>query len=456
MKKLFAVLLALTLVLSMGTIALATDTGSITIENAEKGYKYTVYRMLDFKPVEGETSKGIYTIAEGWEAFIKGTVGSEYFTVADNGSVTEAKKPDATLARAAVDYAKTATGFSETKPAISDTVVFGGLALGYYAVDTTVGAICSLTNTNSNVKAIEKNELPSLEKKIIEDNVPVDANNAKIGDNVDYKITVKIGKGLVDYVVTDTMSNGLTYNNDAKVYVDGTEITTGFEVTNITERSFNIEFDNDYIKTIEGKEVVIEFSAKLNDNAEVGSVGNTNTAKLEYDNEGTVESTPEDTVITYTTKLTINKYEIINEEEVPLNGAGFTLYKGSVADENKVGEEIKDADISTFVWNGLEEGTYILVETDVPDGYNQAPNITFTLICDEATGDWSVTGAGIIESVADGKELNVFEGKVENKTGTLLPETGGIGTTIFYIVGGLLMAAAFILLVAKKRMASFA
>ncbi len=456
MKKLFAVLLALTLVLSMGTIALAAGNGTITIENAEKDYSYSVYKMLDFKPVDGDSQKGIYTIATGWDNFFKTGVGKDYFSVADNGSVTKTKEPDAELARAAVDYAKTATeSFSKTEVAESDTLVFGDLDLGYYAVDTTVGAICSLTNTNSNAKAIEKNELPSLEKKIIEDNAPVDANNARIGENVDYEITVKIGKGLKDYVVTDTMSEGLTYNDDAKLYIDGVEIKTGFEIKNVTEQSFEIVFDNDYVKTIAGKEVVIKFSAELNKNAEVGSDANTNTAKLEYDNENTVVSTPEDTVKTYTTKLTINKFETTDEGEVPLTGAGFTLYKGSKSEANIVGAEIT-GDISEFVWNGLEEGTYILEETVVPEGYNKAKDITFTLTCDETTGDWSVVSADIIESVEENVELNVFEGKVENVTGTLLPETGGIGTTIFYIVGIVMMLGAGIILISKKRMASFA
>lgn len=464
MKKFFAVLVALVLVLSMGTVALAADettpTGTITITNAVKDETYTVYKMLNFAPTaDASDDKGIYTIADGWEAFFTTGAGSDYFEIADNGSVTKTKDPDAELAAAAVAYGKTATGgFSESKDAEGTSVEFAGLGLGYYAVDTSVGAICSLTNTNSEETLIEKNSTPTLVKKIVEGDELVDANNVAIGDDVDYQITVSVGKGLTDYVVKDTMSNGLTYNGDAKVYVDGAEVTTGFTVAT-TANGFTVTFDNAYIATLEAaeaaekveKEIVIKFSAKLNEGATVGSTGNPNTAVLEYKNESAVETTPEDTVITYTTKLVIDKID--GDTQLPLEGAGFTLYKDSVADENKIGDELTTG--STFTWTGLEAGKYILVETTVPAGYNGVKNIEFTITCTEpetvaAATDkaaWS-DDSDVISDTAEG----TFEGEIENKTGSLLPETGGIGTTIFYIVGLALMLGAAILLITKKRM----
>lgn len=466
MKKFFAVLMALVLVLSMGTVALAaegtTPTGSITIENAVEDYDYTVYKMLDFEAVAGSEDRGIYTIADGWESFIKGTVGEQYFKVDDNGSVTKIKDADADLARAAVDYAKTiaeGTGFKTSKKADSSTVVFEGLALGYYAVDTTVGAICSLTNTNSDEKLIEKNELPTLEKKIVEGEKLVDANDAAINGTVDYQIKITIGKGLTDYVVRDTMSAGLTYKGDAKAYLadkDGnlTEINTGNYTVTTTAKGFDVAFKTEYTNTVEGATIVIKFSATLDTDAVIGSTGNPNTAILDYKNESKVESTPEDTVITYTTKLTIDKFEIKGDAETPLAGAGFTLYKDEVKEGNEVGNEITGA--TTFVWSGLEAGKYILVETTVPAGYNKAADIEFTITCTEpetvAAADdkaaWESSKPSEIILQDDG----TFKGKVENKTGTLLPETGGIGTTIFYIVGIALMLGAAILLISKKRM----
>ena len=464
MKKLFAVLLALTLVLSMGTIALAADTGSITITNAVKDYNYTVYKMLDFEASAEDSSKGIYKIADGWNDFIKGEVGSTYFSVADNGSVTKIKDPDAALARAAVDYAKNAGGFRKSETAADTTVTFSGLDLGYYAVDTTVGAICSLTNTNSKVIAVEKNALPTLEKKIVEGEDLVDANNVAIGDDVDYQITFTVGNGLTDYVVKDTMSAGLTYNEDAKAYIVGddaslTEIDAVSYTVTETENGFEVSFGNDYIATVSGKKIVIKFSAELNNDAVVGSTGNPNTAKLDYKNESVTTSTPDDTVITYTTKLTIDKIDGVSKQ--PLKGAGFTLYKGTGDDKVAIGEEVKGTDLTSFVWSGLAEGTYTLVETTVPGGYNKAADIVFTITCEEpetvdATTDTATWTSDNEKIALDTNASGTFKGTVENKTGSLLPETGGIGTTIFYVVGGLLMAAAFILLVSKKRMANFA
>lgn len=454
MKKFFAVLMALVLVLSMGTVALAAgETGSITITNAVKDETYTVYKMLNFAPTaDASDDKGIYTIADGWEAFFTTGAGNTYFEIADNGSVTKIKDPDAELAAAAVAYGKTATGgFSQSKDAEGTSVEFAGLGLGYYAVDTSVGAICSLTNTNSTETLIEKNSTPTLEKKIVEGDNLVDANNVAIGDNVDYQITVTVGEGLTDYVVRDTMSDGLTYNGDAKVYVDGTKVEEGFTVAT-TANGFTVTFDNDYIATLEkGEEIVIKFSAKLNNSATVGSTGNPNKAVLDYKNESEVETTPEDTVITYTTKLVIDKID--GDTQLPLEGAGFTLYKDSVADENKIGDELTTG--STFTWTGLEAGKYILVESTVPAGYNGIKDIEFTITCTEPRevdsaddeAEWSTTSTKI--SAVD---ASTFYGKIENNTGSLLPETGGIGTTIFYVVGLALMLGAAILLITKKRM----
>lgn len=460
MKKFFAVLMALVLVLSMGVTAFAEDgttpTGTITITNAIDGETYTVYKMLDFAPTADDENKGIYTIADGWKAFFTTGAGKNYFTVAENDSVTELKKPDAELARAAVDYAKTVSGFSKSavaskaEGAEKATVVIDELALGYYAVDTTLGAICSLTNTNSTENLIEKNEGPTLEKKIVEGNDLVDANNVAIGDTVEYQITVKVGKGLTDYVVKDTMSEGLTYNKDAKVYLDGAEVKTGFTVTE-TADGFEVAFDDAYIKTVAEKTLVIKFTAELNEKATVGSTGNPNTAKLEYKNESVVESTPDDTVITYTTKLTIDKID--GDTKQPLKGADFKLYKDGV----EVGiKTVKDE--TKFEWKGLEEGTYVLKEETVPDGYNGVKDITIVITCKEpekvdATTDtavWDETKKEITLTNTNG----TFEGAIENNTGALLPETGGIGTTIFYIVGITLMLGAAILLISKKKMAA--
>ena len=465
MKKLFAVLLALTLVLSMGTIALAADTGTITISNAIAGEDYKIYKMLDFVPSNAEGDAGVYTIADGWADFFAKEPATNYFDVtvyADKTTVSIKKdvtKVDQTLAQAAIEYAtgKTAT---EAVTASSTTVEFTGLALGYYAIDTSIGTLCALTNTNSEETVFEKNTEPTIIKKIVEDGNRVDANNVAIGDTVEYEAVVTAGLGTVNYVIHDTFSKGLTFDATSVVVKKGdTTLAAGtdyvLKTTGTCGCTFEIDFtDAGEAKFAENDKIVVTYSATLNDEAVIGSTGNPNEIYLNY---GNAQKTVVDTVITYTTKLTIDKVDGTSKEA--LKGAGFTLYKGTGDTKVAIGGEIKGDDLTTFVWTGLAEGTYTLVETTVPAGYNKAADIEFTIECAEpntvnAASDkatWSTTSDKIAVET-DG----TFKGTVENNTGALLPETGGIGTTIFYIVGITLMLGAAIVLISKKRMASFA
>ncbi len=455
MKKFFAVLMALVLVLSMGTVALAAGTGSITITNAVAGEDYTIYKMFDFEPLAGDTTKGRYTAVAAWEGFL---TDNEYLELdTDAGTIKwkgeETDEGKAELAKAAVAYAK-AKGISGTKiTAAGTTVEFTGLDLGYYAVDTSLGAICALTNTNSTATLIEKNGQPTVEKKIVEGDKLVDANNVAIGDTVNYQATITAGKGTVNYVLHDTMSAGLTFNAGSVVVKKGdATLTAGTDYTLITDCeddcTFEIDLSSAYEETLkEGDKIVVTYTATLDTDAVVGNTGNPNEIVLKYGNK---QETTKDTVITYTTELVIDK---VDGEDKALEGAGFTLYKDAIADDNKVGTELKTG--SKFTWTGLEEGKYILVETTVPAGYNKAADIEFTITCTEPT---EVTSADDEATWASNKaEINLVEdgtfyGKVENKTGSLLPETGGIGTTIFYVVGLALMLGAAILLITKKRM----
>lgn len=498
MKKLFAVLLALTLVLSMGTIALAADevTGTITISNAVNGATYDIYKMFDFTPIEGSASNGRYSYAsDAWKTFVEGDASAYLAFDEDTGTIKwngATSKDDAgndiadpvavaALAKAAVAYAKAnsiAPTASKTAPA-DGTVEFTDVALGYYAIDTSLGNICALTNVDNTFVAHEKNQKPDIEKKIIENGQEVDANNVAIGDTVTYKTTVTVGKGQTDYIVHDTMSEGLTFvdaNNDGKIDVTVTASDGSTPVYTVTTPgaddgcTFEVAFDNDYIAGLKDViEIEIVYEATLNENAVVGSTGNPNTVVLEYKNENDVENTDEDIVITYTTKLVVDK---VDGEGNPLAGAGFTLYKedaegnwAPIGDEQLI-TALTAGEEAIYTWNGLEEGDYKLVETTTPDGYNTAKDIEFTITCDEPetvvtvadTANWDETVSEQVAESADdeGNGLDIFEATVVNKTGSLLPETGGIGTTIFYIVGSVLMLAALVILVSKKRMASFA
>ena len=485
MKKLFAVLLALTLVLSMGTMAFAegetTPTGKISITNAIIGEDYTIYEMFKFTPVEGNVAQGRYSYADPkWETFISTGEGKNYLefnadngtiewigkTVEENGNTVADPVEVAALAKEAVAFAKNNGINGTTQNAESATVEFTTLELGYYAIDTSLGTICSLTNTNSVFTAVEKNNGATIDKKIVENNDLVDANNVAIGDTVNYKSKIVAGKGTVNYVVHDTFSNGLTFNeNSVVVTYKGAELSEGEDADYVlkTEGTCGCTFEIDFTDAFETRlsekdEIFVTYSATLNGNANVGSTGNPNEIYLEY---GKSQKTTKDTVVTYTTKLSIDK---VDAQGVALPGAGFTLYKNEVKPENKVGDEITG--VTTFEWNGLEAGKYVLVESTVPEGYNTADNIEFTITWKAPTDENGdvieiTTGTEKAEWSDDSEKVDLtdagtFEGTVVNNTGALLPETGGIGTTIFYIVGITLMLGAAIILISKKRMASFA
>ena len=492
MKKLFAVLVALTLVLSMGTIAFAegtTATGTITISDALKGSTYNIYKMFDFEAVAGNAASGRYTYAsEDWEYFVEEGDGKAYLafneekgTIEWIGAKTADGTPDATavsaLAKAAVAYAKekkmTATA---TKDAAADgAVTFEGVALGYYAIDTSLGTICALTNVDNTFDAHEKNEKPDIDKFVQEDSEMNNAdegwgkvNDADIDQKVNYKSTITVGLGATNYVMHDTMTEGLTFNNDVTVVAsDASTPVYTVKTTGLTDGcTFEVVFDNDYIaKLAKGTTLTVYYSATLNEKAKIAEIGNDNTVKLTYGEDSKWE-TAEHKTRTFTWKMDVLKYTMDGTSKISLAGATFQLLKDGapltftrVADTEGVPTYMYDkasttTDITTdengkFILVGLDEGTYYLHEEEAPVGYNKLA-ADMKVVISSTHADEALNATYKINN-ADPATI-----EVENKTGGLLPETGGIGTTIFYVVGGLLMAAAFILLVSKKRMASFA
>ncbi|MBE6775373.1 MAG: isopeptide-forming domain-containing fimbrial protein [Ruminococcaceae bacterium] len=497
MKKLFAVLLALTLVLSMGTIALAADTGTITIENALEGATYNIYKMLSFTPSNTTGDKGIYTVEAGWEDFFTKEPATNYFdyTVVDKDTDDEritvdlkdgVTEVDQTLAKAAIQYAKdNSIAATETKTASGDLtdpetgkeVKFENLALGYYAIDTSLGTLCALTNTNSDFKATEKNEKPDIDKFVQEDSEMTNAdegwgkvNDADIDQQVNYKSTITVGVGATNYVMHDTMEAGLTFNNDVVVKLaDGTAVdaanyTVVYPATD--GHTFDVKFENSFIAGLaKGTQFTVYYSATLNENANIVTDGNDNTVYLSYGEDSTWE-TAEHKTTTYTWKMDVLKFAKDGETQIKLAGAKFQLLgadgkaikfsevTGAAVPTYKVDKDGAIDTITTdangkFELVGLDEGAYKLHETEAPAGYNKLAadlDVVITSTYDED----ALTAAYKINN-ADPATI-----EVENKTGGLLPETGGIGTTIFYVVGIVMMLGAGIVLISKKRMASFA
>ena len=495
MKKLFAVLVAFALILTMGTtFASAADAGKITITNAISGADYKIYKMLDFTPTNTKGDKGIYTIEAGWEDFFATAPATDYFEVVvvgtgDEEQVTVVLKEgvtevDQALAKAALNYAVDKTiAATATATADSATVEFDGLDLGYYAIDTTVGTMGALTRASNELTAVEKNEMPDIDKYVQEDSEMNNAdegwgkvNDADIDQVVNYKSTIKVGLGAVNYIMHDTMEDGLTFDPDSVRVEDKNDVVDPSNYTVVASpddgHTFDIVFKDSYIATLaQDDTITVYYSATLNEDATIGEEdGNDNEVYLSVGEKSEWETQKHKTS-TYTWEIDVLKYTMDGENKVVLAGAKFQLLDkdGNPIKFSKVADTVVDGvnvptymvdvdgtidtietdDTGKFIIVGLDEGAYKLHETEAPEGYNKLAadlDVVITSTYDDAalTAEYEINDA----------EPATIE--VENKTGGLFPETGGIGTTIFYIVGGLLMLAAFVILVSKKRMATFA
>lgn len=491
MKKLFAVLVAMALVLAAvgTTFALAADAGKITITNAITGADYKIYKMLDFTPSNDKGDKGIYTIEAGWENFFASAPATDYFDVVTVGTgeeqqITVVLKEGVTevsqeLAKAALDYAvDNSIAATATATADSATVEFGGLDLGYYAIDTTVGTMGALTRASNELTAVEKNEMPDIDKEVQEDSEINNAdegwgkvNDADIDQVVNYKSTIRVGLGAVNYIMHDTMEAGLTFDADSVVVEDKNGVVDAAKYTVVVSpddgHTFDIVFEDSYIATLaQNNEITVYYSATLNEDATIGEEdGNDNEVYLSVGEKNEWETQKHKTS-TYTWEMDVLKYTMDGETKITLKDAQFQLLdkdgkpiKFSKVDGADVPTYMVDVDgtIDTIVTDdtgkfiivGLDEGVYSLHETEAPEGYNKLaadlPVVITSTYDDEALkAEYEINDA----------EPATIE--VENKSGGLFPETGGIGTVIFYAVGGLLMVAAFVFLVAKKRMSSFA
>ena len=311
-----------------------------------------------------------------------------------------------------------------------------------------------------------------------------DSADYDIGDAVPFKLSATIAQDYANYThgykltFHDKEDAGLSFNkNSAKVYVDGTLITTGYEV--VTEGltggcTFEVRFANlkDIASVKAGSVISVEYTSTLDTDATVGSTGNKNTSHVTYTNNPNDEQagengkTPDDVVIVFTYQTIVNKvtknpnYDSTvegSEAYIPLKGAGFTLYKKNASGTyDAVRPELKGEDMTTFTWSGLDDGDYKLVETTTPSGYNTIPDIEFTIT---ATHDVTSDKPTLI-SLSGGDKFTgvistgVVSANIENQSGAQLPSTGGIGTTIFYVLGSVLVIGAAVLLVTKKRMST--
>lgn len=462
-KKLFAALLAAALVLAMAVPAFAVTNatkGSITISNTVKDETYTIYRMFKLDSYNAESNTYSYTVESDWEGFFKTGAGGNYITLdgQNHPTWTAADENDSTtvaaFAKAALAWAKQkGIQSAGTQEGNGSSITFSNLDLGYYLVDSSLGALCGLNTTNPDATIKEKNEKPEIKKEVQTSAGDWGSeNNAKIGDTVEYKVEIKVADGAQKYTVTDTMSKGLTFNNSSLKVTANDAVTTDYTLTPTTN-GFTLVLPETYVSNLtKGTTIIVTYNATLNKDAVIDGDGNANEVKLSYGNhQNTVPS-----------KVTTKSYQfdlvkVDGTTNKLLDGAEFELADGETklsfvkdtAGNYRVaaaGEEgatttitVKNGKVNIY---GLAGKTYTLTETKAPDGYNKlATSETVNLT------EGSKTHATIVGSVY--KDGGVV---VENHAGTVLPSTGGMGTTLFYVVGGGLMVAAVVLLVTKKRM----
>lgn len=483
MRKLAGLLLAMVMVFAMTAVAFAAETYSITIENKKDDHIYEAYQIfvgdLHIESAEdGEVTKTLSNVQWGANANQKGSVTDDVL----DGLTAE-------NADTYVDFATTPVATSTDK---GDAYVIEGLAAGYYLVkdedNTLTGSddayTCYILEVVEDSTVSPKSDVPEVEKKVDDKN---DSNNTEdttawqdsadydIGDAVPFQLKATLADNVEVYdtykiVFHDTLSEGLTYNDDAKVFFGETNVTEHFT---ITEKDGQLTISCDNVKKFgatNSSVITVEYTARLNDKAVLGAAGNPNVVYLEYSNnpnwkpEGDetpgntpTGETPEDKVIVFTYKVVVNK---VDENSNPLTGAGFTLYKKNADGEYvAVGQELFGAELTTFKWSGLDDGDYKLEETTTPAGYNTIAPIEFTITAEHDILSDDPRLTALSGTVASGEvtfTADVNEGSlatnVVNKTGATLPETGGMGTTLFYVIGAGLVIGAAVIMITKKRM----
>lgn len=499
MKKFMALFAGMALVLTMAIPAMAAE-GSGT---APTTHKISV-------PINSPHAYEVYQIFTG--DYNKDATGVEKLSNikwGKNGTGTEGQKVDDSVLTAlnAVNSSTDAdklteitkrVNLSSTPVSTVDKNKSYDAPLGYYLFkDTSVtggNGLYTVEVVGEDVVIQAKDShTPGFEKKLKDANDTEgtvtdwqDVADHDIGDKISFKLEGTVAADYAEYrgkyyfAFHDVAENGLTFNNDAKVYIDGTAITTGFEVKQGTETADNCTFEvifknlKDLTEVHAGSKIKVEYTATLNKNAVIGGDGNLNKAQLEFSNrpnetqygedKPSTGKTPWDNVLVFTYQVVVNKYANSVAEGNKLTGAEFTLEKVLKDNSKKPIAVVKSTDGTTFTFKGLDDGNYILTETTTPAGYNTIDPITFTVTADHTFDNWdgtnrsgqltSLTGntaSGSITFTANSNKSELAT-NVINKSGTTLPGTGGIGTTIFYVIGGGLMVAAAVLLVTKKRM----
>lgn len=478
-KSLLGIMMALVMILSAGfgssKVLAAGANGEIKVTGTTQGKSYSAYKIFDLTQ-SGENVS--YTIAQEWEDFFTNGAGKEYIADKNNEQgnlnpivVSGAVKYINITNENIADFAKAAMGElnkegikkTKTQKALGDSVTFSELELGYYLVHPEgatekaedQNSIVSLTSTTPSAEVKVKGTYPTVEKK-------VDKPTADIGQELTYTLTSKVpdttGYSEYTFKMTDKLSKGLTFvsNPDEVIVTIGGETITEYVTKNVNGQELEVSFDMLQLQDKVGQTITITYKAKLNKDAVITDDANPNTVTLEYSNDpkdSKKTDTTEDNEKVFTAKVIVKKVD--GKDQKALEGAKFVL-KNSEGNFYKVDESTKevtwvDKDEATEVetkivdgnatasFEGLAEGTYYLVETKAPEGYNLLTEEIKVEITTEEDD-------GTVTAIIDGQAI------VENNSGVELPGTGGMGTTLFTILGGgVILIALFSLAKGKVK-----
>ena len=445
MRKIFALLMAMIMVLGMSTMVFAAGTGSITITpptdvDDSVDITYNVYKVFD---ADGNGTAISYKLVSGKNTAPAG------FTVDTAGNVTYSGT--STTGELTQDDIDAIAAYVASDSPVATVTSTGGAAAvasnlpnGYYYITTTTGTVVTIDSTNPNAEVTDKNIVPGVDKKITgASSYDTDGKKAlaQVGTEVTFTATITVGKGQIGYEFNDTMSSGLTYVADS-LTVTGIP-AAGYTAT-ASGQTINVEFDDTEIaKLAQGAEIVLTYKATITENA-LNDDPENNTATISYGNNSQYTSEPSTTQV-YNAQFSVNKKDGNGD---PLADAGFVIANADgkyykldngvvtwVDSIDAADEHVSDDQGAVAPFTGLANGTYTLIEKTVPAGYNKAADSTFTVAEHDYTAD-------NLQQEAD----------VTNNSGTELPSTGGIGTTIFYIIGAILVIGAGVVLVTRRRM----
>lgn len=502
MKRILAIVCTFVMIISMATGVNAVEPakapttstkGSITIENAKAGETYKIYKILTLESYNKEKEAYSYVKnGDDWDGFVDQT--KEYLNVNNDGYVTFVSDKTNSegyraFAHEAMAYAKkqgitaTASKTAEVKKNNENTVEFTGLDLGYYLVESSVGTACSIGTTNPDAIIKDKHEAPSVSKLIIDEsgvsgNVSADRkkNSVNIGDTVAFEVTINVQPYAKKYVLHDKMDNHLEFKGSYAImgaYVHkkkenkNISLAQGQDkdfVVNVNpgdgctfDISFTDKFYQEYENDINSKnldKITFRYYATVKNDAQINTAM-PNRAHLTY---GENSKTDEVETKTYTWGIPVYKYTLNAGKKEKLANAKFILSTNNNPDENNALSFENTGNKYTYTSNGgtkelisytdgminingLKSGTYYLKETKAPDGYNTLKDPIKIVV----TGD--DTGVPVIE--VRGEPVDQVE--VQNNKGSLLPSTGGMGTTLIYVVGSILVLASGIVLFSKRK-----